>query len=702
MKFLLWSLLLCFVVQLAFAQDRYVVRGKEAIPIPKNKSSVDIAIENGWVKDREVIYAGRRNDDCRGPIIYTVPCEVNFGFNDGDVALMRLLAPVTGVIETVYFRSLTTSSLDSSCVLRIFESAFTPSNPEPSGSVWLGYYEWPSDPIGLGNAPYDDTPGVRGWIVGDWTASPLGFNPNGAEIWGSGGYATTWHSHTVNSVAMSELGVEPMVNAGDYFNVNIRTPPSFFDTGRYELIGCSDGQDPADFLKYYYSGRFGFDYGWWTRVEWNVFIWAVIRATENTPPVVTSATQLNHTIDIGPRMVCVRAYDCNPSNPADTGIVRATLYYSVDGGSFTSVTMTGGSPQWCADIPSMTAPALIEYYAEVEDNLGLTTETLHHSYRAIDLNQAGYMTDYGVPFNFIDIAGTGTPILLSEYFDADGVSQNANDGTAGPFDIGGDYEIFGGTGRYAWIGVNGAICLSSSETDTIHVSPGGFTSWEIPNSSIPPNFISAFWNDLVVDPALGGQGVIYYEDLGNMFVVQYQDVGNFNDPNDGTTFQIILDRTAPNHKVWFQYLDVGAAWLDLTAMIGLQGDTSVAWLLVNSGGYPVETRAANGKAIALFNENPMQVQPRDREIPQELALYASYPNPFNPSTAIKFDIPVRRRVRLNVYDILGRTVAVLMDEVKEAGTYTVNWDASRASSGVYFYRLKSDGRSLTKKMVLTR
>ena len=80
----------------------------------------------------------------------------------------------------------------------------------------------------------------------------------------------------------------------------------------------------------------------------------------------------------------------------------------------------------------------------------------------------------------------------------------------------------------------------------------------------------------------------------------------------------------------------------------------------------------------------------------------NYPNPFNPSTKIQFSVPRQSDVLLKVYDMIGREVATLVDETKPAGTYTVQFDASRLASGVYCYRLTTSGQALTKLMMLIK
>jgi photosystem II stability/assembly factor-like uncharacterized protein len=104
---------------------------------------------------------------------------------------------------------------------------------------------------------------------------------------------------------------------------------------------------------------------------------------------------------------------------------------------------------------------------------------------------------------------------------------------------------------------------------------------------------------------------------------------------------------------------------------------------------------------------PIGIKPINNKTPVNFMLYQNYPNPFNPVTKIKFDIPpVGQRhafdVRLVVYDILGREIAVLVNEKLNPGTFEADWDASNYPSGVYFYKLITDSYSETKKMVLLK
>ncbi len=90
-------------------------------------------------------------------------------------------------------------------------------------------------------------------------------------------------------------------------------------------------------------------------------------------------------------------------------------------------------------------------------------------------------------------------------------------------------------------------------------------------------------------------------------------------------------------------------------------------------------------------------------IPASFKLQQNYPNPFNPTTAIEFQLSRASHISLIVYNILGQQVATLLNDVKQAGTYRVTFDASKLASGVYFYRLiAGDGLVASKKMLLLK
>lgn len=101
------------------------------------------------------------------------------------------------------------------------------------------------------------------------------------------------------------------------------------------------------------------------------------------------------------------------------------------------------------------------------------------------------------------------------------------------------------------------------------------------------------------------------------------------------------------------------------------------------------------------------VQNISTSIPREFKLYQNYPNPFNPVTKIRFDVPKingfgTRNVKLEIHDINGREIAVLINQDLEPGSYKIDLDAAKYSSGIYFYRLVTQGFTDTKKMAVIK
>ncbi|MFA6598875.1 MAG: T9SS type A sorting domain-containing protein [Ignavibacteriaceae bacterium] len=88
--------------------------------------------------------------------------------------------------------------------------------------------------------------------------------------------------------------------------------------------------------------------------------------------------------------------------------------------------------------------------------------------------------------------------------------------------------------------------------------------------------------------------------------------------------------------------------------------------------------------------------------PLDFSLAQNYPNPFNPSTSIQYSVTGSQNVTLKVFNVIGKEVAVLVNEKKEPGTYTVEFSSANLSSGTYFYRLQSGAFIQTKKMVILK
>tara|TARA_Y200000002_G_scaffold311131_1_gene268091 strand:+ start:11098 stop:11505 length:408 start_codon:yes stop_codon:yes gene_type:complete len=123
------------------------------------------------------------------------------------------------------------------------------------------------------------------------------------------------------------------------------------------------------------------------------------------------------------------------------------------------------------------------------------------------------------------------------------------------------------------------------------------------------------------------------------------------------------------------------------------------WSASANGGTPGEPNLDVLVANEL-NENPLN----NTDQPYQTQLGNNYPYPFNPTTTIPFSLEKASKVRLTVYDMLGRSVQIIIDEYRSAGTHEVRFSAGldRLSSGLYMYSLEFDGERITKTMLLIK
>jgi len=114
-----------------------------------------------------------------------------------------------------------------------------------------------------------------------------------------------------------------------------------------------------------------------------------------------------------------------------------------------------------------------------------------------------------------------------------------------------------------------------------------------------------------------------------------------------------------------------------------------------------------GDPLSRLNKVQSVTAVEEKETPEIMSLGQNYPNPFNPATRIAFNLPQLGLVRLTVYDATGARIATLVDKVLPAGRHAIDWNGRNESgkfvaSGMYFYRLTTQERALSRKMVLLK
>jgi len=211
------------------------------------------------------------------------------------------------------------------------------------------------------------------------------------------------------------------------------------------------------------------------------------------------------------------------------------------------------------------------------------------------------------------------------------------------------------------------ICLSPDEKKLYvnATSQGRIYVWDIVDDSILTNkkqfnstLLGGYPDGMKADSA----GNIYSTGAGNVWIFS----------PTGTLLDKIAIPESPTNLAW--------------------GDADRKTLYITAGKSIYKIRLALTTGVK--NEGYLR--------PSSFKLYANFPNPFNPTTYLRFSIPNLQFVTLKVYDLLGKEIATLVNEWKDAGNYLASWNASNVSSGTYYYRLNAGEFSETRKMVLMR
>ncbi|MCU0373616.1 MAG: T9SS type A sorting domain-containing protein [Ignavibacteria bacterium] len=149
----------------------------------------------------------------------------------------------------------------------------------------------------------------------------------------------------------------------------------------------------------------------------------------------------------------------------------------------------------------------------------------------------------------------------------------------------------------------------------------------------------------------------------------------------------LVMKTTNGGNNWSSYM-TGGSWLYDVDFVNQQTGWACGW-------FGTILKSTNGGSVYAGGNNTT--------VPSEFVLSQNYPNPFNPSTIISYQLPITNFIKLAVYDITGKEVAVLVNEIKKAGFYETEYDGSNIASGIYYYQLSVDNKPLaTKKMVLIK
>ena len=311
--------------------------------------------------------------------------------------------------------------------------------------------------------------------------------------------------------------------------------------------------------------------------------------------------------------------------------------------SITAMDIDGSSSNWIGTEKGLS----------VITNSGLYNFTEKNGFKHSKINALKVLTT-----NWVHIATEGGGVSRLKYNGVDGITSATQIETAWsalPSDT--VLAVYVTDDTLYWYGTTAGVATFHGEDSKVHIVDGVPTNWWIYNT-----FTSDIINDYVQ--------AITRDNGRNMWF----------GTKDG------LSRLSSDKSTWQSFSESDG--LISNNILDLKVDTNNdLWI-------------ATDKGVSHVTDLPTSVQ-SDGAINYKFEL-ANYPNPFNPETKIDYTIPKASRVKVEVFDILGRRVNTLVDKKQNAGRYQVMFNANNIPSGIYIYRLTTEQSSMTKKMVLLK
>lgn len=234
------------------------------------------------------------------------------------------------------------------------------------------------------------------------------------------------------------------------------------------------------------------------------------------------------------------------------------------------------------------------------------------------------------------------------------------------------------------------------------------TTWSNITGTLPNRYLI----DIAVHPADRDIAYVTASGFGTSHLYRTTDGGaTWSDAGAGLpdvpTSAVVIDPGLPDHLYVGNDLGVyvstngGGTWSSYSD--GLYDATLVMDLSISPSNRAIRAVThGNGVFERPLLDASVAVRPSPGTLPPSFQLMQNYPNPFNPLTTVGFELPERSMVRLSVFDLTGREVAVLTDGIREAGAYRVTFDGSRLASGTYVCRLQAGAYVASRKMQLVK
>jgi len=710
--------------------------GHETIMVPQNKRTVQ----------NQAIQTSKLFKGVNGTIdtlrINDGSFNTNFGEFGQDWMMQWYEAPADLTIKQIGYS--TTDASWAAVELKIVKVNWTRAQLAATGEKNWGYYP------AVGNGFNDITafPSNPDVTSTEWHAVQAGSTSpfDATDIWsdaGSGAPSTAEVQTSLNYqwIAMN-LIAEPQILKGEIFGIAVKNTSTDL-AGSVDRFGLWSGASTAlNGWKFYANGRNvtgpAGDIGWWTRAySWDLV--AEVEITGDLAPAISGMDKLPTTLSTESRIVSATITDINPGG-GPAGVKSAVLKYSTDKGvNYTDVTMvTATNDVYTGTIPGQAKGTAVQYKivaTDVNDNVSESAEIIYNIFNPVNPTLivfngqskiSGYPQSYYFGYNGATSTGSEIITFARDRWAYGPLTKELVDNytnifeitTKGPANI--DTTVI-----RDWLAGNAArnYCLSGDEflgsiTDWTNTTyKAGEFQYDVLGVAADYNDVNykANGDQLKASLAAGVAGTTLGDSLHLKVVALAEDSLLINPTYElGATYRNWLDGFDP---VAGAVVDVTAVGIDtVTYNVGmhrvLSSGNKVVFLAFDalsldspSSGYfwygfdrvsPLVQALRWFGADAAVDVNDQIISPNTYQLAQ------NYPNPFNPSTKLAYAIEKQGLVTLKIYDVLGREVAALVNEVQNAGAHSVTFDASKLASGMYMYTLTSGNFSSTKKMMLLK
>jgi hypothetical protein len=324
-----------------------------------------------------------------------------------------------------------------------------------------------------------------------------------------------------------------------------------------------------------------------------------------------------------------------------------------------------------------------EYLATDPIPDGPRTPALYWAYDDVDSGYAPHPT-----YGWVEIRSQGTRIPFPQNDNV--VAVNLPTGF-GPF------KFYGQRSTQVSVSADGWVAAGN-------YTQSNYSNTSLPGTQAPPAVIAANWDDLYPDYNSTGYVYYYHDAAGHRFIIEYDSVAYYNPRATRDKFEVIVYDTtlaAPdgNSVIVAQYMTANGFG---SSTVGMQDPTRAIGIqdfyngTLTRGAAPI----APGRAIKYTTASPVGVSENAGRTTLDAARMTLNANPVSGVAQVRFSIKQAGSAELTAFDRAGRAAATLVKQSLKPGTYTVNWNTSQLSPGVYFIRLKTGNTDKTAKAVV--